>query len=246
MTTKTKEVRIGAISLNNAGSNGLVVKYEQTEIRNNREFFTEYSAKKRFPIHQELNDKFVELIPFLLELCNYETSTELMSGVTMTGITYSDKGFLISGKMSAIANKAFAINTPLITNEDGYPEFAKVSEIMDSIYAETKEYMEGKKVLSDIQYVLNLNKANTAFDAKEFESLPAEEQWKIASEFMAKNKCIVTKLDDMEETSEPEVEIEPVLEVKTNDTKPEQVSDEDWVPTMEVVEESTAKKKKVG
>jgi hypothetical protein len=269
MTTKTKEVRIGAISLNNNGSNGLVVKYEQTEIRNNREFFTEYSAKKKFPIHQELNDKFLELIPFLLELCNYESDAALMSGTEIVGIKYNDKGFVLSGKMQAIADKTFAINTPLITDEDGYPDFAKVTAIMDDIYAETKEYMEGKKVLSDIQYVINLNKGNAAFDAKTFESLSQEEQWKIASDFMEKNKCIVTKLDDLEEGEEeeppfefetleapkteqaptlknwnvPTVIEEGVIENLPETTITTNVSDDEFIVHMEPVKESKAKKK---
>lgn len=247
MTTKTKEVRIGAISLNNNGSNGLVVKYEQTEIRNNREFFTEYSAKKKFPIHQELSDKFLELIPFLLELCNYESDPALISGTKMVAVKYNDNGFVLSGKMSAIADKEFAINTPLITDEDGYPNFDKVSQILNDIYSETKEYMEGKKVLSDIQYVINLNKGNADFDAKTFESLSQEEQWKIASDFMEKNKCIVTKLDDIEEgeeEGEPHVifEEEPSIEVKTSEVKTN-IADDEFIPTLEPVKESTAKKK---
>jgi len=246
MTTKTKEVRIGAISLNNNGSNGLVVKYEQTEIRNNREFFTEYSAKKKFPIHQELNDKFLELIPFLLELCNYESDAALINGTKIVAVKYNDTGFVLSGKMTAIAEKEFAINTPLITEDDGYPNFAKVSEILNNIYSETKEYMEGKKVLSDIQYVINLNKGNADFDAKTFESLSQEEQWKIASDFMEKNKCIVTKIDDIEEgeeEGEPVIfEEEPSIEAKTPEVK-SNIADEDFIPTLELVKESTAKKK---
>jgi hypothetical protein len=248
MTTKTKDVRIGSIKINNGGNNGLVVKYEQTEIRNNREFSSEFSATKRYPVHQELTNKFLELRTYLLEICNYSDVVALSTGTEITGVTYNDKGFVISGKMSTIGDKPFAINTPLITEEDGYPDFANITAILDTIYAETKEYMQGNKVLSDIDYVLSLNKSNSAFDTKAFESLPPEEQWKIASEYMEKNKCIVTKLDDLEEGEMEEVNVpfmqeEGVVENQPETTLTTSISDEEFVVVMEPVKESKAKKK---
>lgn len=241
MTTKTKDIHIASIKLSNNGNNGLVIKYGQTEIRNNREFFTKKTEEPKFPIHEELENKFAELAPYLLELCNYEASGSLLNATEITGITYNDKGFIITGKMQTIGDKVFALNTPLIAEEDGYPDFAKITEILDAIYQETREYMQGKKVLSDVQYVLNMNKGKSDFDAKTFESLPAEEQWKIASKYMADNKCIVTKLDDLEEDDEPAVEVNP-LDFETKTPTPI-VNDDDFVVPMTVVKDSTAKKK---
>lgn len=206
MTTKTKEVRIGSIKLVDGGNKGLLVTYEQTEIRNNREFLTEMKAKKKFPIHEELDKVFKWLKPYLLELCNYENSESLENGLEIISVKYNDSGFQIFGKMEGISGKGFPIQTEFITPEDGYPDYGKVCAILDGIYSEAKEYMEGKKVLSDIQYVMNLNKGNQNFDQKTFESLPAEEQAKICSEYMAKNKMIALHVDDFEEESEEKEE----------------------------------------
>lgn len=216
MTTKTKEVRIGAIKLTDGGNKGLVVTYEQTEIRNNREFFTEFVAKKKFPIHEELNNQIQSLAKFLLEICNYTEVDALIGSTEIIGVKYNDNGFLISGKLTTISDKVFAINTPLITLEDGYPDYDKIIAILDTIYAETKEYMDGKKVLSDVQYVINLNKGNEAFDIETFNKLPEEEQFKIASDIMAKNKCFVTKLDDLilEEETPPLIDTTPFIETE--------------------------------
>lgn len=139
MTTKTKEVRIGAIKLTDGGNKGLKVTYEQTEIRNNREFFTEFVAKKKFPIHEELNNQLQSLAKYLLEICNYTEVDALIGSTEIIGLTYNDSGFLISGKLTTISDKVFAINTPLITFEDGYPDYDKITAILDSIYAETKD-----------------------------------------------------------------------------------------------------------
>jgi hypothetical protein len=203
--TKTNEKHITAIKLRDGGNKGLSVDYAMIEIRNNREFVTEYpGVKKKFPIHEELDATFKWLRGYLLELCNYTEKELLIDSTEITGIKYSDKGFIIKGKLSTIADKSITLESPLITMEDGYSDFDAVCKIMDGIYTETKEYMDGKKVLSDIQYVINLNKGNNDFDSKTFENLSEEEQWKIANEFMAKNKCIVTKLDDLEEDFDEE------------------------------------------
>lgn len=120
--------------------------------------------------------------------------------------------------------------------------------------------MEGKKVLSDVQYVINLNKNNQDFDIETFNKLPEDEQFKIASDIMAKNKCFVTKLDDLIleeevvepfefEMGEPSTEQAPVLENwekvgAEENTKAAMLSDDEIIlPVEEVkVKKSTAKK----
>lgn len=261
MTTKTKEVRIGAVKLVQGGLKGIVVNYEQTEIRNNREFFTEFpGVKKKFPIHQELEDCFGWLKGYLLDICNYSDSPSerpmLLESTTIIGVKYNDKGFVITGKLSTIGDKEFALNTPLISAEDGYPDFDKVTAIMDGIYSETKEYMEGKKIISDEQIVIKFNKGKEDFDINTFRGLSNEEQMKIATEIMTKNKCLIFHNDEIEEddgleetiidtTIEqvPTVEdwVQPKLEV-VKETPSEQFSDDTFVIPQEPIKVSTAKK----
>lgn len=213
MTTVTKEVRIGSVKLVEGGLKGIVVTYEQTEIRNNREFFTAFNVKKKYPIHQELEETFGWLKGHLLDLCNYSDNPAdremLLQATDITGITYNDKGFVISGKQTTIKNKVFALNTPLISSEDGYGDFGKITAIMDGIYAETKEYMGGNKIMSDEQYVIKFNKNKEDFDIETFRNLPADEQFRIATDIMTKNKCMIVPLGELEEDlDEPEVVID--------------------------------------
>lgn len=232
--TKTNEKHITAIKLKDGGNKGLSVDYAMVEIRNNREFVTEYpGVKKKFPIHEELHTVFTWLRPYLLDICNYSADKDLLLPSTeITAVKYSDKGFVLSGTISTINDKIFAINTPLITEEDGYSDYSKVCAILDGIYTETKEYMDGKKMLSDTQYVINLNKGNTQFDQKTFESLPAEEQAKICSEYMAKNKIIAIHMEEFEE------ENEGVVQMPTSENW---VGSADNIPKPEITEAEAEK-----
>ncbi|MES3018157.1 MAG: hypothetical protein V4721_10270 [Bacteroidota bacterium] len=210
MTTVTKEVRIGSVKLQSGGLSGIVVTYEQTEIRNNREFFTAFSVKKKYPIHHELEETFGWLKGHLLDLCNYsDNPTErevLLQATEVTGVTYNDKGFIISGKQTTIKNKVFALNTTLICAEDEYVDYNKITAIMDGIYAETKEYMGGNKIMSDEQYVIKFNKNKEDFDIETFKNLPADEQFRIATDIMTKNKCMIVPLGELEEDLDEEPE----------------------------------------
>jgi len=208
MTTKTNELRLAKVKLVEGGLKGVILTYEQTEIRNNREFYTEFpGVKKKFPIHRELEDCFKWLRKYLLEICDYPQDESYIQSVEMTSISYTDKGFVLSGKLSVLQhNKCIALNTPLVTGEEDYANYTAVTKILDAIYAETKEYVGGKKMMSDTEIVIRYNKGNSEFDIEAFNNLPNEEQMRISTEVMQKNKCMVFLADEIEEGEEIVVE----------------------------------------
>lgn len=228
MTTKTDQLRLAKVKLVEGGLKGLILTYEQTEIRNNREFYTEFpGVKKKFPIHRELEECFLWLRKYLLEICDYPQDESFINQVEMTAITYTDKGFVLSGKLQVLnMNKVIALNTPLVTAEDEYKNYAGVTKILDGIYAETKEYVAGKKMMSDTEIVIRYNKGNQEFDINTFSALSNEEQMRIATEVMQKNKCMVFTVDEIggEEDKESETfNVEPFPPVVISEAPKEEV-----------------------
>jgi len=226
-----KELKLSSVKLVNNGLKGIIVSYAQVETRNNHSSFSEFpNVKKKFPIHPELECCFIWLKEYMLEICGYEKTETYLSNLTMTEVKYSDKGFILLGDL-IIDSGILKLKTPLIQDEIGFHDFRKVCNILDGIYAETKEYLNGNKFLNDIQIVMKFNEGKK-FDEKSFYNLPAEEQRKIAKELLNKQgKDIIIEIDDENE----EVKIPSSEDFQVTNTIEEEIKDhfetEETTPT---------------
>lgn len=225
-------MNINSVKLVNSGLKGIVVTYANPSNKDNRTFIDEHVSKKKAPIHSELEEAFDELSEILLEICGYASPSSVKNLVEVTGITYNDKGFVITGKYSVLGgDKTINLVTPLIKDEEEYEGFTETTKIMDRIYTEVKAYMAGEKTFNDTQLVMKFNSDKDDFDAETFKSLSAEEQKEIASKILEDLGCIVFH----PETEITEEEIENVTKTVTESVKEEE--EESWDDVEPVKEE---------
>lgn len=206
-----KNIEIESVKMLEGGTKGLLIKYVETDINQNRAFMEPTQKKKRAPIHKELEDCFSWLKDHLLEICGYSEAVDIQTIKTyteVTGVSYGEKGFVITGKLSVLdRTKSINLVTPLITSEEDYSEFSACCKIMNGIYTETKAYMGGNKVMTDEQLIIKFNKKDDEFDPESVKHMSAAEKKEMATKILEDLGSIVIHNDEMEEdTDEPETE----------------------------------------
>ena len=196
---------INSVKLIGGGLKGIEVTYLLPSTRQNRQFFDEYKSKRKAPIHHELETTFSWLKEHLLDICNYTDVTLRdynLSQLTVESVKYGDKGFVISGTLNILNNKSLKLETPIITDEIDYAEFGKVKAIIQGIFSETQEYLDGKKSLTDVQFVMKYNKDNAEFDVETFKKMSPAEQRDFCTEILEKQGHMVYHSEEMEEITE--------------------------------------------
>ena len=203
-----KNIEIESVKMLEGGTKGLLIKYIETDINQNRAFMEPTQKKKRAPIHKELEDCFSWLKDHLLEICGYSEAVDIQTIKTyteVTGVSYGEKGFVITGKLSVLdRTKSINLVTPLITSEEDYSEFSACCKIMNGIYTETKAYMGGNKVMTDEQLIIKFNKKDDEFDPESVKHMSAAEKKEMATKILEDLGSIVIHNDEMEKDTEEE------------------------------------------
>jgi hypothetical protein len=198
-------MKINSVKLNNDGLKGLIVNYAQDFVKDGRIFLDEAKGyTRKAPIHAELSEAIESLVPFLLDICGYheETRKPDILNTTITGITYNNKGFVITGKKKILAgDKSINLVTPLL-DEQSYPDADEVSKIMDVIYEEVEAYMSGLKSMTDEQLVMKFNEWKDDFDVDTFNSKTDAEKREIADLILREMKAFAFFPDEVEEKEE--------------------------------------------
>lgn len=203
----TSKLSIASVKLINNGMKGIEVEYLLPSVKGNVQFFDTYKSKRKAPIHTELEETFSWLKNHMLDICGYTLEKEErdyhLSVLEMTGAKFSDKGIVLYADLFVLGGtRVLKLETPLITDEVEYPEFGKLKSIIDGIYAETKEYMAGKKVMSDIQIIARFNAKNEDFDLASFNKMSKTEQREIATKILEDQGHLVIHSDEIEEESD--------------------------------------------
>lgn len=222
-------MKINSIKLNNDGLKGLVVNYAQDFTKDGRTFLDEAKGySRKAPIHQELEDLFESLRPYLLYICGYHypaLKSDLLD-TTITGITYNNKGFIIVGKKKILSgDKSINLVTPLL-NEASYPDAEEVYVILDKIYEETEAYMSGLKSMTDEQLVMKFNEGKDDFDMETFNAKSDKEKHDIATKILEELKIVAFFPEDVIEESVIET-TEEVVEQHSEAAEVEETKAED-------------------
>jgi hypothetical protein len=206
-------MKIAAVKLINGGLKGIQVKYETTKEQDGRTFITEHTDIKKTPVHQNLIENFRSLRVHMLMLMGYSESQaeSLMnnSAVIISEVVSGAEDFLIKGQLelSNIAGtKHITINTPKITEDDEYEGFIEVMKIVDSIWKETKEFIDGKAKMDDKQLVMDFYSKKKGIDEetmRELDSLEGADLAKKATEILESMGAIVLLEEEM--SDEPSV-----------------------------------------
>ncbi len=226
---KKEDVNISAVKLRENGLKGVEVTYAVTETKGTKPFLNEYNSKRSAPIHDTLEETFNWLKGFLLDICGYTDEEAerkiLINALEMVAVKYSDKGFIISGKLKVLeGEKVVSLTTPLICEEDEYAQYSEVTKILDAIYIETKEYMVSNKMMSDEQIVIRFNEKNPEFDIEAFKKLPKEEKEALAIKTIEEGGGVAFKGEDIaDEDDENAVDLtaEPIKKEKKSPAKKE-------------------------
>jgi hypothetical protein len=197
-----EKIKLASVKLTNGGMKGLEIEYLLPSIKGNVQFFDTYKAKRKAPVHEELESTFSWLKSHLLDICGYTLEEierdYLMGQCSVTGIKYGDKGIVVYGDLLVLGGtRVLKMETPLITDDVEYPEFSKLKAIAEGIYSETKEYLTGKKVMSDAQIVARFNAKNAEFDAESFTKMSKEEQRELATKILEDQGCMVFHNDEI-------------------------------------------------
>lgn len=183
-------MQIKSIKLQNGGFKGIVVEYTESNPREGRDVIKTSKDTIRHPIHLGLEKPFKDLRFHLLEICNIVRGdmdkkdidyTILESEIT--GIKIDGDGFSILGTKEAFAGKRFKIETPLVTDEDGYEHYESVIALVATIVEETKVYMKGDAKVTDNELVERWVRAGKekGFDYDSFAALPPEERGELCT-----------------------------------------------------------------
>ena len=223
------KLTIASVKLTSGGMKGIEVEYLLPSVKGNVQFFDIYKSKRKAPIHSELEDCFTWLKGHMLDICGYTIEKEereyWLGQLSMTGVKYGDKGIVLLGDLLILGGtRVLKLETPLITDEVEYPDFGKLKSIIEGIYAETKEYMAGKKVMSDEQIVARFNAKNEDFDVVAFTKMSKKEQRDIATKILEEQGCMVFHNDEIEvDADAPGEVIDTTTELKKEEPAAVQV-----------------------
>ena len=241
MTKSVKQIR--KIKLNDSGLKGLEVSYLHPEEKNNLVWNNEHIEKRKHPIHSELESAILDLRNFALEICGYYISepgvnekNQLISDTSVTEILMSVDAFKISGEMRVIGDKFIKISTPEIESGDGYDHFETVMNIIKKITEETHEYMAGKKMLSNEEFLAKYAKVKgDDVMVKDFKNMSAKEKRDACTDILQKMGAIVIIDEDAEiESINDQLTIEesPVVEEPVAEIVPISTPVAEIIPTV--------------
>ncbi len=168
-------MKISKIKLNDGGLKGLTVTFLRYESKDGASWLTEYpGVKYKYPVQGVLAKAIQEMKKYVSELCSLTTSDELgndnYSNVTVTGVSATDDGFVITASIDTVCDKKYTVNTPFICSKDGYSRFHEASSVIDKIFSLTDEYIAGRTIINKTQFILDLHANDDNFDTDVFKA----------------------------------------------------------------------------
>ena len=224
-----KDILIVSVKLKEGGLKGIELEYKLPSIKNKCQFIDTYKVKKWAPIHKELEETFSWLKDHLLDVCGYPLDKLHRANISVTKVSYGDNGFIISGELIVFdSGKLISLTTPLVTEDDEYKNFDKITSIINGIYTEVKEYLVGNKKMSDEQIVIRYSAKNPEFDADSFKGMSKADKQEMATKIL-QEQCGVTVVildhDDVTIDDEPNIVTkEEVVDPFEFDANPKEVS----------------------
>nr|WP_298660278.1 hypothetical protein [uncultured Flavobacterium sp.] len=186
---------IRKVSLIAGGDKGVEVSYLKQEEKKGRTFTNEVKEKRKYPIHNDLDQLFKDLRFYLLhitgiirddmkkEMIDYEESDCVVNAIKIDGTEFS-----IIGEKRAVHGGYFKIESPKIDQHSEYPNFDQVFEIIKSIKEETRLYMNGTKMITVEEATIRQIEAGRCKEMtpENFSQFSAEEQKAWCTEYLEK------------------------------------------------------------
>jgi len=212
------------------GRDGLKVTYATMEIRNSVASIIEINKKQKRPVQKELRVAFKALREHLLGTTGYPLTDKikpiLEENIIVTYVQRSeDEKFQIGGKNTVLGNYTIALNSPLVKAAD-YQDYDTLSELINTIFSETKMFMNGQKGADSRTVVIDymMVKKENLNAEHDFEAMSKEEQDALMKEAMESYGLEVVEENGQKVLSSSEKV--PVTEVPTQQVVSEVSEDE--------------------
>lgn len=204
-------MKIKKVKLLDGGFRGAEIEYHKLEKNNGRLFNNKHKPTLKFPVHLELEKKFKELRPFMLELCNVLDGSEevdekkyKMLYSEVVSVSFLDNGFLLGGETVSIGNTRAYHETPKVYGDTGYKDFDAVRLILNELLKELQVYIEGTAKPSDEEVLIRWveRHENSGIDIDTIKGMSPEDQKKQLTELLEKAGAVVMWNEEMEVDTE--------------------------------------------
>lgn len=153
-------MNIKKVALSNSGFKGVSVEYTEPNLRDGKEGKKLTKDKLDHPIHLGLERPFKDLRFHLLEICNIihdgmakKDVDYAIAQCEVTGIKIDGSEFAIIGSKDVFEEKSFKLETPMVSEADGYEHYASVAILIGKIIEETKLYFRGEVKVTNEELV---------------------------------------------------------------------------------------------
>lgn len=224
VTMTASPARISKVEMKAKGTEGLVVTYATTEVRNGIGSPATDVATRNRPVQKELRILFDQLKEHMLRCLGYywpnEEVFEMLKNNILVSyvLTNEDNRFMIGGKVT-VKECTGALNTPLF-NPDNYDEIDELKDLIAKIKNEAKQFLAGKgPETRDVVAEYLKEKKGSADAEAEYDNMSEEERdaaMKEAFDFYhleiieEDGKQVIAVKDSVEVTAEQVASGEPV------------------------------------
>ena len=211
------------------GFKGLYVEHTHVDEKTGKVSDLNKQTFKR-PIQMALQNKFNDLREYLLQLCELLDGSEEDAQVKysvydtkVTAVKIDGDGFVLIGEKATRGVKRIKLDSDVVTEEDEYPNFEKVKEIIEQIVEETTLYMQNRIVLDNDELVTRYVQAgqDKGMSAENYNALSTEDKREyhrkmleeVFGDFVMQNENL-----DVSEVSEEKIkEVEEEFEAKSEE-----------------------------
>lgn len=209
-------MEIRKISLISLGDKGLEINYLKAEEKKGRTFTNEIKEKRKYPIHNDLDQLFKKLRFYMLHITGIvrddmeETEREFIaSDSEVTAVKIEGTVFSIIGTKRCDYGSQFKLETPKIDQHDEYPYYEEIWEIIKSLKEETRLYMNGTKAITAEEAIVRQIESGRRKDMKpeNWDAFSADEKKEFCTSILQKEfGSMVMHMEDAIEKEDDDIQ----------------------------------------
>jgi hypothetical protein len=149
------------IQINGGGFKGMALEFYQEEEKGGRKQMVLTKKYPKNPVHLGLEKLFKDLRPHLLQICRIihedmdkTIMAQIINETSVNSIELGVDMLVLKGEQLATDSKYIGLKTYKIEQGDNYLEYEALVKIVDEICAETEEYMNGTKLVDEVECVI--------------------------------------------------------------------------------------------
>jgi len=172
---------IQKIKLSAHGIKGMQVWMVKQEQKDGQLWLNEYpGVQYRYPVQGKFYETIQMLGLHVGRICDIKPVDEdNYCNITVTQVKKTENGFLLTAVVESTLVKTYTVNTPLVTEEDGYDYFDKVMKLVERIFAGVENYIKGEIKVDVERYLMDLHKDEDNFAVEVLKEMTDDEKEKL-------------------------------------------------------------------